>query len=98
MNLFSPGQSILHFRILRKLGAGEMGDVYVAEDQKLGRPVAIKVLQSEIRKDENAKLRFFQEARSASLLNHPNIVTIYSIEAMEDLDFIVMEYAEGETV
>ena len=98
MDLLSPEQKILHFRILQKLGTGGMGDVYVAEDQKLGRRVAIKVLQSEIRKEENAKRRFLQEARSASLLNHPNIVTIYSIESMEDLDFIVMEYVEGVTL
>lgn len=76
-----------------------MGEVFRAEDLKLGRQVAIKLLSaSKVGKDDIARERLFREARSASLLNHPNIVTIYSIERWEESDFIVMEYIEGETL
>jgi len=92
------GQTILHYRIGSKIGQGGMGQVYKAEDQKLGRSVAIKLLPPGSAEDEKAKRRLLQEARAASALNHPNIVTIYSIEEIEGLDFIVMEYVEGETL
>ncbi len=75
-----------------------MGQVYKAEDLKLKRSVAIKLLPPGSAEDEKAKRRLLQEARAASGLNHPNIVTIYSIEETEGLDFIVMEYVEGETL
>jgi pimeloyl-ACP methyl ester carboxylesterase/predicted Ser/Thr protein kinase len=76
-----------------------MGEVFRAEDLKLGRQVAIKLLSaSRSGKDDIARERFSREARSASLLNHPNIVTIYSIDRWEESDFIVMEYIEGETL
>ncbi|HEX9928358.1 MAG TPA: protein kinase [Pyrinomonadaceae bacterium] len=75
-----------------------MGQVYLAEDTKLGRLVAIKLLPEETTQDEIAKLRLLQEARAASALNHPNIVTIYSIDEENDVDFIVMEYVKGETL
>jgi serine/threonine protein kinase/ABC-type transport system substrate-binding protein len=92
------GQTILHYRILDKLGQGGMGEVYRAEDLKLGRQVALKVLPPTSTEDKTAKRRLLQEARSASALNHPNIVTIYSIEEAEGFDFIAMEYVEGETL
>src|SRR3990172_12534753 len=92
------GQSILHYRILQKIGQGGMGEVYMAEDLKLGRLVALKVLPPGGAEDQKAKRRLLQEARAASALNHPNIVTIHSIEEAEGLDFIVMEYVEGETL
>lgn len=92
------GQTILHYRIIEKIGQGGMGEVYKAEDQKLGRQVAIKVLPAHTTKDPKAKRRLLQEARSASALNHSNIVTIHSIEEAEGFDFIVMEYVEGETL
>src|ERR1051325_7271907 len=98
MSSFSAGSSLLHFKILSKLGEGGMGAVYLAEDQKLGRKVALKVLPDTNAASEKARRRLLQEARSASALNHPNIVTIYSIEQQEDVDFIVMEFAEGETL
>jgi serine/threonine protein kinase len=75
-----------------------MGEVYRAEDTKLGRQVAIKVLPARETQDQTARQRFLREARSASALNHPHIVTIYAIEESEGQDFIVMEYVEGESL
>ena len=92
------GQNFLHYRIIEKIGKGGMAEVYRAEDQKLGRQVAIKFLPPETSQDQNAKRRLLLEARAASALNHPNIITIYSIEEADGLDFIVMEYVEGETL
>src|SRR4051812_27721072 len=92
------GQTILHYRILQKVGQGGMGEVFRAEDLKLGRQVAIKFLPAEATQDAKAKRRLLQEARAASTLNHPNIVTIHSIEEADGLDFIVMEYVEGQTL
>jgi pimeloyl-ACP methyl ester carboxylesterase len=87
-----------HYRILEKIGAGGMGEVYKAEDRKLRRTVALKVLPPAVRRDEDARRRFLREARSAALLNHPNIVVIHAIEEADGLDFIVMEYVAGETL
>jgi serine/threonine protein kinase/ABC-type transport system substrate-binding protein len=92
------GQTVLHYRIVQKIGQGGMGEVYKAEDLKLERLVALKVLPPSATEDKNAKRRLLQEARAASALNHPNIVTIYSIEEAEGFDFIVMEYVEGDTL
>jgi serine/threonine protein kinase len=75
-----------------------MGEVYKAEDLKLGRLVAIKVLSAEARGDDRARRRLLQEARAASALNHPNIVTVHAIEEIDGLDFFVMEYVEGESL
>jgi len=75
-----------------------MGEVYLAEDSKLGRKVALKVLPDLSQSSDKARRRLLQEARSASALNHPNIVTIHSIEQSDGVDFIVMEYVEGETL
>ncbi len=89
---------LLHYRLLSKVGSGGMGEVYKAEDTKLGRTVAIKVLPGSANENLAAKRRFLKEAQSASALNHPNIVTIHAIEEVEGLDFIVMEYIEGQTL
>jgi tetratricopeptide (TPR) repeat protein/predicted Ser/Thr protein kinase len=89
---------LLHYRLLSKVGSGGMGEVYKAEDTKLGRTVAIKVLPGSANYNLAAKRRFLKEAQSASALNHPNIVTIHAIEEVEGLDFIVMEYIEGQTL
>lgn len=98
MNVLEPGHVIKHYRLLNKIGQGGMGEVYKAEDTKLGRHVAIKRLPQDTLRDETARRRLLQEARSAAALNHPNIVTIHAIEDLDGFDFIVMEYVEGETL
>ncbi|PYS81654.1 MAG: hypothetical protein DMF70_08975, partial [Acidobacteria bacterium] len=98
MSTFESGETLLHYRIVGKIGEGGMGRVYQAEDTRLGRLVALKFLPPETIRDEKAKRRLMQEARAASALNHPNIVTIYSIDEKDDLDFIVMEYVPGDTL
>ena len=98
MNSVDPERSLLHYRIVSKIGQGGMGEVYKAEDTKLGRNVAIKLLPADATSNTTAKRRLLKEAQSASALSHPNIVTIYAIEEVDGLDFIVMEYVEGETL
>ena len=90
--------SISHYRILRKLGAGGMGEVYLAEDVKLGRKVALKILPPDIASSQDRMRRFVQEARAASSLNHPNIAHIYEIGESDGTSFIAMEFVEGTTL
>jgi non-specific serine/threonine protein kinase len=96
------GETISHYRILERLGAGGMGEVYRAEDLRLNRPVALKVLLPGSHRSEEARLRFLREAQAASALNHPNIATIYEIDEVERNgerhSFIVMEYVAGRTL
>jgi TolB-like protein/predicted Ser/Thr protein kinase/Tfp pilus assembly protein PilF len=92
------GSKILHYRILQEIGAGGMGIVYLAEDEKLHRRVALKFLAKSIQDDPDARERLIREARAASALNHPNIVAIHAIETAPDHEFIVMEYVEGESI
>src|SRR6266576_1410880 len=98
MTSLDPDRRLLHYRIITKIGQGGMGEVYKAEDTKLGRNVAIKLLPPSATEDLIARRRFLQEAQSASSLNHPNIVTIHAIEESEGFDFIVMEFVEGDTL
>jgi serine/threonine protein kinase len=90
------GKTILHYNILEKLGEGGMGVVYLAEDTKLKRQVAIKFLPHHISANEEERKRFKIEAQAAAALNHPNIATIYAIEESDFEVFIVMEYIEGK--
>ena len=90
------GETILHYKILSKLGEGGMGVVYLAEDLKLERKVAVKFLPGHISNNSKERERFKIEAKSAASLNHPNIATIYAIEEYEEQIFIVMEFIEGK--
>ncbi|MBI4905389.1 MAG: protein kinase [Acidobacteria bacterium] len=92
------GQRVGHFDFLESLGEGGMGVVYKARDVELGRLVAIKVLSGSHSADSERRLRFIQEARAASALNHPNIVTIYEIFRDNETDFIAMELITGKTL
>jgi len=96
------GQTISHYRILGKLGSGGMGEVYLAEDERLGRKVALKILPEKFTQDASRVRRFEQEARAASALNHPNIITIHDIGHVRTvvgaLYFIATEFVEGETL
>jgi tetratricopeptide (TPR) repeat protein len=98
MGALTRDEHLLHYRILGKIGEGGMGEVYKAEDSRLGRFVAIKRLPPDAALDEKARQRLLREARSASALNHPNIVVIHAIEQAAGSDFIVMEHVEGETL
>src|SRR5215813_7223668 len=89
------GSSLGPYQILAPLGSGGMGEVYRALDTRLHRTVAIKVLPRERLRDPESKRRFLQEARTASALNHPHIVTLHDIAGDGDVDFLVMEYVPG---
>src|SRR5438105_11111571 len=92
------GRTILHYEIVETLGRGGMGVVYKARDTHLDRFVAIKVLPPEKVSDLSRKRRFASEAKAASALNHPNIVTIHDIASEDGIDFIVMEFIGGKTL
>jgi TolB-like protein/predicted Ser/Thr protein kinase/Tfp pilus assembly protein PilF len=89
------GQRILNYRLDRKLGAGGMGEVYLAEDTKLKRQVALKFLPESLRNNTEARERLLREAQATSKLTHPNIVTVYAIDEHDGRDFIAMEYVDG---
>src|SRR6202165_2135420 len=93
-----PDTSLLHYRIVSKIGAGGMGEVYLAQDTKLDRKVAIKLLHEEFSKDADKLNRFVQEAKAASALNHPNILTVYEIGETDGKNYIATELIEGQTL
>ena len=92
------GKCLGHYEIINQIGEGGMGEVYLAKDKKLDRKVAIKILNEEFSQDESGLRRFVSEAKAASALNHPNILTIYEFGEAEDARFIVSEYIEGKTL
>ncbi len=95
---FTAGSDLGHYEIIRLLGVGGMGEVYLAKDQKLGREVAIKILNRKFENHESGLHRFIQEAKAASALNHPNILVIHDIGETDGAHYIVSEYVEGNTL
>ncbi len=92
------GSTLSHYEIVEEIGKGGMGVVYKARDTHLGRLAAIKILPPERVADADRKRRFIQEARSASALNHPHVITIYDIDSTDQICFIAMEYVDGKTL
>src|SRR6478736_5412010 len=92
------GRTLAQYRVTASIGAGGMGEVYRATDTRLGRDVAIKVLPAAVAADPERRQRFEQEARSASALNHPNILTVYEVGETDGTTFIAMELVEGKTL
>lgn len=92
------GRTLLHYEVVERIGAGGMGEVWRARDARLDREVAIKILPPAIGSDTTRKQRFLREARAASALIHPNIITVHEINSAEGLDFIVMEYIRGHSL
>jgi TolB-like protein len=92
------GRTLSHYHITAAIGAGGMGEVYRANDTKLGRDVALKVLSAQMAHDPNRLARFQREARSVAALNHPHIVTIFSVEEAEGVHFLTMELVEGQSL
>ncbi len=92
------GKTLSHYRILEKLGEGGMGVVYLAEDTKLGRRIALKLLPADWTRDSRARTRFLHEAQTAAALNHPNICTIHEVDEADGQVFLAMEHIEGESL
>ena len=94
----APGTHLGPYEVVSLLGTGGMGEVYRARDPRLGRDIAIKVLSSAFADDAERLRRFEQEARAAAALNHPNIVTVYSVEKRDGVLFLTMEVVEGRSL
>ena len=92
------GSKLSHYTILEVLGEGGMGQVYLAEDERLGRRVALKLLPAEMAEKPDRLNRFQREARAVAALNHPNIVTIYSVEEANGVTFLTMELVDGQSL
>src|SRR5207253_10773559 len=92
------GTQLGHYTIISQLGVGGMGEVYLAEDTRLHRKVALKILPADVASNQDLMRRFNQEATAAAALNHPHIAHIYEIGERESLNFIAMEYIDGETL
>ena len=102
--MLETGRTLAHFRIIKRLGAGGMGEVYLAEDTKLGRKVALKTLLADFFGDAERKARFYREAKTAAGISHPNVMAIYDMgiashpDTGQELDYIIMEYIEGRSL
>src|SRR6266480_1339146 len=94
----SVGTKLGRYEIHSKIGEGGMGEVYLAQDTKLDRKVALKILPAEVAAHSDRMKRFVQEAKAASGLNHPNIITIHEIDETDSINFIATEFIEGETL
>jgi two-component system LytT family response regulator len=94
----AAGVVLAHYRIVSRLGAGGMGEVYLAQDMNLERPVALKILPQEVAHDADRMRRFVQEAKMASALSHPNVARVFEIGEADGVSFLAMEYIEGETL
>ncbi|MDX6577991.1 MAG: eukaryotic-like serine/threonine-protein kinase [Blastocatellia bacterium] len=94
----SPDTSLSHYRIISKIGVGGMGEVYLAQDTKLDRKVALKILPADLAANQDRMRRFVQEAKAAAALNHPNIAHIYEIGESDGVNFIAMEFIDGVTL
>ncbi len=92
------GQTLAHYKILEKIGSGGMGDVYLAEDTKLDRKIALKVLPPELAESEERRARFKREAKAIAALDHPNIVQVFSVEEADGIHFITMQFVHGKTL
>lgn len=92
------GTTLGHYRIVELIGKGGMGEVYLADDTRLQRRVALKVLARELASDPDRRERFDREARAAAALNHPNIVTIHSVEEAGGVPFLTLELIDGQTL
>src|SRR5436309_12794417 len=94
----SAGTHLGRYEIRSKIGEGGMGEVYLAQDTKLDRKVALKILPADVAAHQDRMRRFVQEAKAASALNHPNIITIYEIEESDSTTFIATEFIDGITL
>src|SRR5438093_2154615 len=94
----TAGTKLGRYEIRSKIGAGGMGEVYLAQDTKLDRKVALKILPAEVAAHPDRMKRFVQEAKAASALNHPNIITIHEIDETDSINFIATEFIDGETL
>jgi len=96
--ILTKGTIVQHYRIIEKIGAGGMGEVYLAEDTKLNRKVALKFLPPHLCQDEDCRKRFKREAQAAARLNHPNIITVYEVSEFQGRPFFVMEHVAGQSL
>src|SRR6266849_4740717 len=94
----TPGEKLGRYEIKSQLGAGGMGEVYLAQDTKLDRKVALKILPADVAAHQDRMRRFVQEAKATSALNHPNIITIHEIEQSDSVNFIATEFIDGQTL
>ncbi|HMF56394.1 MAG TPA: protein kinase, partial [Pyrinomonadaceae bacterium] len=92
----AEGTKLGRYEVVQKLGAGGMGEVYLAQDTRLKRPAALKLLPAKFTEDEGRLRRFEQEACAASALNHPNIITIHEVGEADSVHFLAMEFVDGE--